>query len=197
MKEKKPRPPLVRAESVDPALLERAGWSNAELIWEQIQEAAAECDQAGEREEAAALWRGGLEVAREHLGPDDPRLATSLANHALAIRRAGGEAGALFDEALAVWDAAQGWIAKLRPEVRARSSTFHLRLARKHRGAYERFSRKRYAELAAEGRAALLACRDGAGSDERLARWRREGQRGGFTDARKLMAAAWLIAPGP
>ena len=46
-------------------VLERAGWNNAELIWEQIQEAAAEAQAAGERQEASELWVGALEVARE------------------------------------------------------------------------------------------------------------------------------------
>ena len=39
--------PISAPEPVDPVLLERAGWSNAELIWEQIQETAAECLAAG------------------------------------------------------------------------------------------------------------------------------------------------------
>ncbi len=190
------KPPFVHSEPLDAGALERAGWRNAELIWEQIQEKAAELNAAGAPEEAAELWQGALEVAREHFSRDDPRLATSLANHGLAVRRRGGDAAALLDEALAVWDSAQAWIDRLRPEQRARSSTFHLRLRAKHRGAYDRFSRRRYAELAAEGRAALLACRDDAeAEDDRLGRWIREGRRGGLTDARKLRAAAWLIAP--
>ncbi|NIR29821.1 MAG: hypothetical protein GWN84_11030 [Gammaproteobacteria bacterium] len=186
----------VRSESLDPGALERAGWRNAELIWEQIQETAAELNATGAWEEAAELWEGALEIAQEHFRHDDPRLATSLANHGLAARRSGRDPAALFDEALSVWDSAQAWIAGLRPERRARSSLFHLRLQTKHRGAYDRFSRQRYAELAAEGRAALLACRDDTErEDDRLARWVREGRQGGLTDARKLMAAAWLIAP--
>ena len=61
-------------------VLERAGWSNAELIWEQIQETAAEAQATGDPEnQASALWAGALEVAREHFAPDDPRLATQPA----------------------------------------------------------------------------------------------------------------------
>jgi len=190
---------VVHGEAVDPAHLERAGWSNAELIWEQIQEAAAECDVAGAADEAAELWRGALEVAREHLTPQDPRLATSLTNHAVALRRAGhtDAAQALFREALAVWDAAADWIAALRPERTARSSTFHFRLEGKYPGAYERAARARHAALAAEGRAAALACSRGENrGGEGLRRWQREGRRAGFTGTRKLMAAALLVAPG-
>ena len=71
----------------DPRLLERAGWTNAEVVWEQIQEAAAECERADDDTEASELWRGGLELAREHLPPGDLRVATSVANVAVAERR--------------------------------------------------------------------------------------------------------------
>ena len=61
----------------DPHLLERAGWTNAEVIWEQIQETAAESERAGDHAEASELWRGALELAREHFPPGDLRTAAS------------------------------------------------------------------------------------------------------------------------
>ena len=180
----------------DFGLLERAGWTNAEVIWEQIQQAAAECEREHDYSEASELWRGALELAREHLPPGDLRLAASVANLAVAERRAGGTSAARrgFEEALELWDAGDGWLASLKPAARARSSTFHLRLEARHRGAYDRFPRERYRALAAEGRAALLARRAGLPDEsDRLDRWRRERPEG-FDDWRKLLGAVLLIA---
>lgn len=188
----------VAAPIHDPETLRRAGWSNAEVIWEQIQEAAAEREQAGDRGEAAELWRGALEVAREHLPPDDLRIATSVANVAVALRWAGERDAARrsFAEALTLWDGSGRWVEALKPIARARSSTFHLRLEARHADTYRRFPRQRYRALAEEGRATLVARRDGGGdSCDRLARWRRE-RPAGFNDWRRLLGAVLLIAAG-
>ena len=182
----------------DPAALERAGWANAEVIWEQVQEAAAECERAGERTEAAELWRGALDLAREHLSSGDLRHATSLANLAVAERWAGDPVAAArcIEEALALWDAGGEWLESLAPVARARSSTFHLRLESKHPGAYDRFPRERFRMLARQGRAVLVARRDGRpDASDRLARWRRE-RPAGFNDWRRLLGAVLLVAAG-
>ena len=178
----------------DPRLLERAGWTNAEVIWEQIQEAAAECERAGEYGEASELWCGALELAREHLRPGDLRLAASVGNVAVAERRTGAAAARrLFDEALALWDAGGRWIESLEPDPRARSSTFHLRLESKHRSGYDRFPRERFRALAAEGRAVLAARRDRLpDTSDRFRLWRMERPEG-FNDRRKLLGAVLLI----
>ena len=191
-------PETIATPIHDPRLLELAGWTNAEVIWEQIQEAAAECTLDGAPAEAADLWRGGLELAREHLAPGDLRVATSLANVALVERTAGDAATAnrMLGEALALWDAGKRWIASLKPAAMARSSTFHLRLQAKHPGGYDRFPRERYRTLALEGRAILAARRDGLPDESgRLERWRRE-RPDGFNDWRKLLGAVLLIAAG-
>ena len=186
---------------VDPRALEaliRAGWAESDLAWETRQAEAAEHDASGRHDAAAALWAEGLRLAREAFAGNDPRLAASLANQAHGLRRAGRNQAArgLFEEALLAWDASGPWVAALAPERRARSSTFHLRLEAKHPGGYAHHSRERYEALAAEGRAALLALRDGReGGDDRLARWHKERPEG-YTDARKLLAAVCLIAPG-
>ena len=188
----------IATEVHDPASLERAGWTNAEVIWEQVQEAAAECERSGDAAEAAELWQGAVDLAREHLAPGDLRLATSVANRAVAERRAGDSAAAErgFEEALSLWDAGGGWVESLVPVARARSSTFHLRLESKHPGAYDRFPRERYRALAREGRAVLVARRDGRPDDaDRLARWRRE-RPPGFNDWRRLLGAVLLVAAG-
>jgi hypothetical protein len=196
--------PISVPEPVDPAILERAGWTNAELIWEQIQETAAECYVTGNYEEAEELWQGALEVARDYFADNDPRLATSLVNAALIQRRAGDEAQTqiLLAEALLVWKAAAAWIALLKPDVRARSSTFHLRLQRRHPGGYDQFSQQRYAALAVDGlsrihRQQRPAAPPGPETDiseaERLAGWRKE-KPSEFNDARKLLGAVRLMA---
>lgn len=180
----------------DPLALERAGWTNAEVVWEQIQVAAAECERAGNYREASELWRGAMETAREHLPPGDLRVATSMTNVAVGERRAGGAPAAdrMLDEALALWDAGERWVESLRPTALARSSTFHLRLLAKHPGGYDRFPRERYRALAKEGRAILSARRDCLPDErDRLERWRRE-RPDGFNDWRKLLGAVLLIA---
>ena len=180
----------------DPRLLERAGWTNAEVIWEQIQEAAAECERVDDYAEASELWRGGLELAREHLPPGDLRVAASVANVAVAERRTGDGATAkrMLDEALALWDAGEPWVESLKPAAVARSSTFHLRLQAKHPGGYDRFPRERFRTLAMEGRAVLAARRDGLPDEsDRLDRWRKE-RPDGFNDWRRLLGAVLLIA---
>ncbi len=172
-----------------------AGWREEELAWERLQERGLEHEAAGEAAPAADCWAEALRLARTIFAANDPRLAASLANHAVALGRAGdaGTARKLFDEALLVWGSCEPWVAALKPERRARSSTFHLRLQSKHPGGYDHFSKARYAALVEEGRAATEAPGDGGDPEARLARWRKEKPEG-FTDARKLMAAARLIA---
>ncbi len=191
-------PDTIATTIHDPRLPERSGWTNAEIIWEQIQEAAAECERKNENAEASELWRGAMELAREHLPPHDLRVATSMVNLAIVERREGDSAAAKrgIEEALALWDAGDRWIESLRPISRARSSTFHLRLQTKHAGAYHRFPRERYRTLAIEGRAVLADRRDGLPDrSDRLERWRRE-RPDGFNDWRKLLSAVLLIASG-
>ncbi len=188
--------PISEGEGADPRALLATGWSEPDLAWETAQCEAARLEAHGDGAEAARLWAEALRIARAHFARDDLRLATSLANQGFATRRAGKEdlAGQLFEEALLVWDSAGRWLEGLRPERRARSSVFHLRLETRHPGGYDRFSRERYAALAKEGRAAIVDLRDGRSTGRRpLERWNRERPQG-FSDARKLVAAALLIA---
>ena len=188
--------PLTIGEDIMPEVLGQAGWTNAELIWEQIQQAAAECDALGNSDKAADLWEGALTVAREQLPANDARLATSLINFGVARQRGGHEATAMamFREALEVWEAAVAWVADLRAEARARSSTFHFRLEAKHPGGYAHFSHRRYKALHAEGEAAIAAHLQGqAQSSDRLGRWGRERPHA-FNDMRKLLGAVLLMA---
>lgn len=170
------------------------GWRNAELIWEEIQEAAAECALGGDWTEAAELWQGALEVAREYLASDDARLATSLVNVAVSRRQAGDETGAagLLDEALTVWQAAGPWLAALQPETRARSSTFHLRLARRHAEVYAQHARAAWQAWADAGLARITAHRAGAVWQVTLADWQ-AARSAGYNDKRKLLSAVYLM----
>ena len=190
-------PPETVATPVhDLRALERAGWTNADVIWEQIQEAAAASERAGDVAEASELWHGAVELAREHFPPDDLRVAASVANVAIAARRTGDAATAdrMLDEALALWDAGDDWVESLNASTFARSSTFHLRLEAKHRGGYDRLPRERCRALAEEGRTILASRRAALPDDsDRLERWRRE-RPDGFDDWRKLLGAVLLIA---
>lgn len=174
-------------------------WSDADAAWESEQYQAAGAAKAGDPSSAAVHWAAALRLARANFAANDPRLATSIANHAAAARYNGHaeEAAQLFEEALRVWDASGPWIGALRPERRARSSLFHLRLESKHPGGYEHHARNRYRALAEEGRAALAALSRGAADSDsreaRLARWEQERQ-AGYGDARKLAAAVLLLA---
>lgn len=188
--------PTSADEALDPLALLEAGWTPEELAWERAQERAAEAAQARQHEDAAAGWAEALRLARAQFGAEDPRLATSLTNQAAGLILKGGDraAQALLREALLVWDASGPWVEALRPQRRARSSTFHLRLASKNPGQWDRFSRERYAALAAEGRAASKAWAEGVSPQGgAYERWQAEKPEG-FTDARKLMAATLLIA---
>jgi hypothetical protein len=191
--------PTSAAEPPDAAALARAGWSDAELTWEHVQEAAAEALAGGGWDTAASLWRTALTLARETFEPGDPRLAASLANQAVAARHGGdGEAAtALFDEARAVWEACGPWVAALAPERRSRSSLFHLRLERKHPSGYDHHSRARYEALAEEGREVTEGLAAGSAEPRgALARWRAE-RPAGYSDGRKLLAAVLLLADPP
>lgn len=191
--------PTSAAEPPDAAALARAGWSDAELTWEHVQEAAAEALAGGGWDTAASLWRTALTLARETFEPGDPRLAASLANQAAAARHGGdGEAAtALFDEARAVWEACRPWVAALAPERRSRSSLFHLRLERKHPSGYDHHSRARYEALAEEGREVTEGLAAGSAEPRgALARWRAE-RPAGYSDGRKLLAAVLLLADPP
>jgi hypothetical protein len=170
-----------------------AGWSDADIRWEFLSEQAGELARAGRVTEAAPLWAEALFLARQSFAPNDPRLATSIANHAFALRCGDAAADALFREALTIWDASGAWIAALRIARRARSSLFHLRMEAKHWATYEATMRRRLEAFAKEGREALAALADDrAAASSGLSRWSAE-KSAGYTDARKLLAAVLLL----
>jgi hypothetical protein len=138
-------------------------WTDADADWERLQTAAAEAFAADDPAGAAASWGAALRIAREHFEADDPRLATSLANHASALRRRGEPVPArLWQEALEIWDQGPAWLARQRFGRRARSSMFHLRLEARHPGAYDANLRRRAETLLCAARAATATLAAGA-----------------------------------
>jgi hypothetical protein len=178
-----------------------AGWARAELDWET--QAVTHCEAVARGDAAAARAESGrcLFLARETFAADDPRLATSLANHAASLARDGDAAAEkLWREAEERWSRCDTWMAAMTAPRVARSSLFHMRMEQRHRATYEERWRVKWAELASEARARLEATDPAGAADQCLARaaldrWRRERPTM-LNDARKLMAAVILLLPG-
>lgn len=188
--------PISESDAAAVPGAEAAGWSAADVRWEALQESAADLAVRGDLDTAAPQWADALYLARQQFTPDDPRLATSLANRAHALRLKGDEAAAeaMFKEALLVWDRSGPWVEALRIERKARSSLYHLRMEARHWKTYEETAKKRLRRFAEEGRAAIvaLASNEPADGNRGPSRWRSE-KSPTFTDARKLHAAALLV----
>jgi hypothetical protein len=178
-----------------------AGWSRDDLDWEA--DAAAHCAALAQGSEAEALAHSGacLLRAREFLAADDPRLATSLANHAARLARHGDAvASGLWREARDAWPRCKSWIAAMSAPRVARSSLFHMRMEQRHRDTYEERWRLKWRDMAESAGARLQAADPAAPGDPAaaaaaLARWQRECP-AMLNDTRKLMAATLLLLPG-
>jgi hypothetical protein len=169
---------------VDPRVLLAAGWRPEELAWESLME-------KGDAESVLEALR----LARATFERDDPRLATSLIARGVTLEAEGDPAAAaLFTEAAEIWRAAKDWTARLKPERRSRSATYHLRLERRYAGQYDRFSEERYAELYEQGRAAAEAHVAGEAVEDARGQWGRERPQG-FNDRRRLLAAVCFMPP--
>ena len=191
--------PTSVAETWTAAELIRSGWTEADLAWETASEAVLSALAEGELEAAKADSARALRLAREDFRSDDPRLGTSLANHAACLRAAGDDSAAekLQAESRQVWQACDPWIAEMTAPRVARSSLFHARMEQRHRETYEARWREKWMELVQEARNRLRQVEGAGGSvspRDSLARWRRE-RPAMLNDSRKLLAAAILIAP--
>jgi hypothetical protein len=173
-----------------------AGFAASDLTWERCQEQAALAFRAGDAAQAARLWAQALRVAEQHFGRGDPRLAASLANQALVMRRQRQDyqAKRLFEDALRAWDETWRWIHLMTPRPAGASERLE---SSNHLEIYDPAARRAFTALAERGRAAT-------GRIERydelpqggLAEWFEiKPQR--MTDLRKLLAAVLLIAPKP
>jgi hypothetical protein len=180
-----------------------AGWTPGDVEWETEAEAAMASLAVGDGAGAAGRFARMVRLARENFPADEPRLATSLANHGTSLAAAGqGAAGGLcLREARCIWRDCDGWVARMASPRAARSSLFHMRMEQRHRTEYEERRRSTWAALAAEARErvgeegspGLMSAGEAA---ERLARWRCE-RPAGLDDARKLIAAVMLLACRP
>ena len=113
----------------------------------------------------AGLWHEADEAA-QGFAAGDPRRAASLDALASRALRDGreNEARDVWRRALQAWSEAEAWVESMAVVEGARSSTFHVRLAGRHPGAYPEIVRLRHRRTLAAGRAgtaANLAARDG------------------------------------
>lgn len=95
-------------------------------------------------------------------------------------------------EAARDWSDRRGWLSELNPAVRARSSTFHLRLRAKHPGGYDRPDREAFQALFRQGLSQLQGQQDAAPFRQRVTQWHQR-KPSGFNDYRKLLAAVLLL----
>lgn len=169
------------------------GFAASDLSWERCQEQAALAFQAGDSCTCARLWGQALEIADQHFSRGDPRLATSLTNQALVMRRTRHDyqAKVLFDRALQVWDDSWRWVALMTP---ATPPLEHAR-ASDRLEIYDRAARTDFDALIARGRAATATLeRYDELTRDRLNQWFEIKPRR-MSDLRKLLAAVLLLAP--
>jgi len=184
-------------ESWSAAELIKAGWRETDLVWERVCARRLEHLSKDDTQAASEDSAEALRLARDTFATDDPRLGTSLANHAHTLRAAGKVAAAddLLKEAQAVWSRSPAWIAAMTAPRVARSSMFHMRMEQRHRDTYEERWQGKWQELADEARKKLASMERDDGKDEAaaaLARWHRE-RPAMLNDTRKLMAAVILL----
>lgn len=125
------------------AAVSGAAWGPADLLWERFLERGRAAFDGGQDAAAEGFWNAALDLS-DRFEAADPRRAASLVA-AAAVRRArdaGAEAEELLRQARESWKGSVAWAARLRPALRARSSTFHLRLETRHRASYERLARE-------------------------------------------------------
>lgn len=117
----------------------------------------------------AGLWDDAARAA-ECFAAGDPRRAASLDALATLAHRHGREREArdLRHRALDRWQEAEAWVDAMAVVDGARSSTFHVRLAGRHPGAYPEIVRLRHRRTLAAGRAGTEANR-AALDDDRAA----------------------------
>ena len=131
--------------------------ANPEFLWVHITEAATAAFEGGRYRIAAEKWQNAYRIAQD-FDDDDPRLAGSLNNMAIAFRINNDfkEAGRCYRNALENWESAFYWIDRMQLTQRARSSLFHLRMESKHRKKYDNIARKNYKKLLSAGQAGTL-----------------------------------------
>jgi hypothetical protein len=190
------QPSATDASAEDHAGIGTTSFTAADLAWERCQEQAALAYRAGDVIGASRLWAEALAIATRHFGRSDPRLAASLTNQAVVMRRRRQEfqAKQLFEDAFAVWENSWRWILLMTPGHPAN----RLRSAHSDQlQIYDASARAYFTALVRRGRAATEALeRYDELSKESLVDWL-ELKPKRLSDLRKLLAAVLLIAPAP
>ena len=164
-------------------------WSGADILWEISQEQAALAFRAGGIAAATEHWARALEIADRYFERGDPRLAASLTNHAVVLRRRRQvhQAGRLFAQAQDVWDDGWRWIEVTGCPPQAGASEV----------GYDRASRAAFTALLAKGRTATATLAAFNRLPQDLTGSWFELRPRSFTDLRKLLAAVLLMVPVP
>jgi hypothetical protein len=165
-------------------------WSGADILWEISQEQAALALRAGGVGAATEHWARALEIADRYFERGDPRLAASLTNHAVVLRRRRQvhQANRMFNQALEVWAEGRRWIELMSCPAPAGGAS---------EARYDRVSRATFTALLAKGQAATSTLASYRRLPEDLTGPWFELRPGRFTDLRKLLAAVLLIVPVP
>jgi hypothetical protein len=184
---------IVRGATATPSAASALA-SAADLAWEGYQERAAIAFRAGDPITSSRLWAAALDIAEKHFGRGDPRLASSLTNQALVMRRRRHDyqAQKRFREALDVWDDSWRWIHLMTPGRTAGGAP-----RSDHLDIYGRDARAWFNALAQQGRAATEALeRHDALRANGLDEWFAIKPKR-MSDLRRLLGAVLLIAPKP
>ena len=175
------------------AVARAAGWRRSEIWWERLQARGKTNQIAGDLDAAAWYWMLAWGLGWLFLPRHDPRIACGLANAAAAAEHRGRlrVAARRRHRARELWRSAPAWVDRIQPSPRARSSLFHLRLARRHAETYRenlRVKLRGQVEEAAESLASVALEPPGDGC-----RWVRERPLV-FDDTRRLSSACFLMA---
>ena len=161
-------------------------FGTADLVWEQVGEAAVCAYRAGGAEAALLHWRRALTIARDRFDASDPRLGTSLTNYAFGLCRRGDDVPARqhFSQAGCVFADSWRWIGRMRPPGAPDQ-------------AYDLAALSTFGRLARDlsRRARAIEARDELPTGG-LERWRSERPLRG-SDLRKLIGASFLLVSLP
>lgn len=172
--------------TTDAPAIATSGWRDCDLVWEQCQEQAGLAHRDSDLLTSPRLWTRAFEIADRWFARGDPRLATSLTNQALVLRRRGRvfQAESMFGRALEVWDESWRWVSVMVPSRMPDAAI-----------GYDHAARATFAALIGRGRAATAALEHYDSLHEnRLDLWF-ELRPPHLADLRKLLGAVLLIAP--
>jgi|GEM_PF-5033084 len=91
--------------------------NRVDVTWERAQEQAMHAFKVRNADGARTGWAKALDIAERHFERGDPRLASSLSNHAFSLLRQGQDhqANMYFQRALIAWEESWRWIPWMTP----------------------------------------------------------------------------------